>query len=286
MIVCLSDIVNRDFVKIDAYDGLRKAERIMDEKRLDSLVVLKEGKLAGILTARDICKSHPNRIIADAMTKSVVTAPPETSLWDAKLLFERHMISELLVIDQGELAGIVSDTKLYSELGKHLDQLTGLYRSDYIYYHGIKLLERGVEISVIFIDIDKFGQIDKDHGHVQGDRILKEMSWIIKSHISEDAYLCRFGGDEFVVLAPYRLEKSKAFAESLLKAIANHKFLLGFDVTASIGISGGRRHDARTSGPYEMITGLINLASLASTKAKKERGKLAVADGFCASEIA
>lgn len=286
MIICLSDVINKGYAMIDAFDGLRKAERIMDEKKLDSLIVLNEGKLVGTLTAMDICKSHPNRIVADAMTKSIVTATPETSLWDAKLLLEKHSINQLLVVNHGELAGVVSDTKLYLELGKHLDQLTGLYRSDYIYYHGINLLEKGVEISVIFIDLDKFGQIDKEYGHVQGDYILKEIAGVIANHNCRDTYLCRFGGDEFVILAPYKIDKSKSLAESLLKAISSHKFASGFTITASIGIAGGRRHDARTYDSYSMISNLINLASLASTKAKREKVKLAIANEFCSSEIA
>lgn len=252
----------------------------MDEKRLESLIVMKDGKLAGILTSRDMCKSHPNRIVADAMSKGTVTAPPEMSLWDAKRLFERHLINELMIVEQDELIGVITDTKLYSELGKHMDQLTGLYKSDYIYYQGIKLLENGNEISILFIDLDKFGQIDKDYGHVLGDRILKEISKVVESNINKDAYICRFGGDEFVVLASCRLEKSVIFAETLLGAISNHNSSIGLPITASIGIAGGRRHDARACDYNEMISNLINLASLASTKAKNEKRKLAVANGF------
>lgn len=280
MITCLGDILDREFMTIDVYDGLCKAKRIMDEKRLEYLVAMKNGNLAGVLTSRDICKSHPNRIVADAMSRGTVTASPEMPIWDAKYLFERHAINELLIVEQGELIGVITDTKLYSELGKHIDQLTGLYKSDYIYYKGIKLLKNGNEISILFIDLDKFGQIDKDFGHVLGDRILKEISKVIEGNITADDHICRFGGDEFVILAPCRLEKSVIFAEALLGAISNHNSSIGLPITASIGIAGGRRHNTRACDYNEMVSNLINLASLASTKAKNEKRKFAVSTGF------
>lgn len=286
MIICLSDIVDREFVTLDAYDGLCKAERMMEQNRLDFFPVMKEEKLVGVLTARDMSKSHPNRIVADAMTKSIIAASSETSLWEAKALLEKNLIKYLLVVDYGRLIGVVSDTRLFSELGKHTDILTGLYKSDYIYYHGIKLLEKESEISVIFIDVDKFGQIDKEYGHINGDSVLKELGKLINIHTDSDSHICRFGGDEFVILTPYKLGKCKILAESLLKAISAHNYPNGIAVAASAGIAGGRRQEARSYNLKEIVSDLINLASLASTKAKMEKDKLAVAEGFCDMEIA
>lgn len=289
--ISLSDILDREFVTIDAFDGLRRAEEVMDEKGIDSLIVMKEGSFAGTLTAMDICRTHPNRIVADAMTKGFISVSPNMSLWDAKTVFEKYRVKELVVIDGDELAGVVSDKSFYMELGKHVDQLTGLFKTDYIYHHGIKLLEKGFEVSVIFIDLDKFGQIDKDYGHVQGDLILKEIAQIIEKNNTKDAYLCRYGGDEFAMIAPYKLEKCKYIAEKILKAISSHIFSPGFSMTASAGIAGGRRRETRcfdtgTGDADKIISQLINLASLASTRAKNEITNLVVSDGLYTSETA
>jgi len=286
MIAYVSEIMKRELYTIDAYDGLNKAIRIMEEKELDSLPVLKDGKLIGILTSRDMYKAHPNRIAADAMTKSVITVSPHTSLWEARLLFEKYRIKELLIVDDGKLMGYITDISVYAELGKHMDPLTGLYRTDYIYYNGIDLIEKGMEISLIFIDLDKFGQIDKDYGHAEGNVILKELGKLLKSHTYNDTFLCRFGGDEFIALTSYKLKKCKLLAEILLKAISTHNFPNGIKITASAGIAGGRRYDSRPCNPKETVSDLINLASLASTKAKREKVKIVVADGFCSVETA
>lgn len=286
MITCISDIMTKKIYTIDAYDGICKAGRIMDEKGINCLPVMYDGKLVGVLTSDDIRKTHPNRIVADAMTKKVISVPPPTSLWKSKQVFETNKIETLLVEDESGLVGVVTKTCLYTELGKFYDLLTGLYRSDYIYHMGLELLEKDFEISVIFIDLDKFGQIDKEFGHTQGDTILKELGMLLKNHSNGDTHLCRFGGDEFVVLTQYKLDKCMALAEILLKAISTHKFTNNINVTASAGIAGGRRKDARVHNSKEMLTDLINLASLASTKAKKEKIKLVVADSFFSHEMA
>lgn len=286
MISCVSNIMTKKIYTIDAYDGICKAERTMDEKDINCIPVMHNGKLVGILTSKDMRKAHPNRIVADAITKKVISVTPDTSLWKAKQVFEENRIETLLVEEKGSLVGLVTKTCLYAELGKHSDLLTGLYRSDYIYHMGMELLAKGFEISAIFIDLNKFGQIDKEFGHAQGDVILKELGMLLKSHSHGDTYLCRFGGDEFVVLTQYKLDKCMALAEILLKAISTHKYTNNINVTASAGIAGGRRKDARAYNHSEMITDLINLASLASTKAKKEKTKLVVADGFFQNEIA
>lgn len=286
MIACASEIMVKKIYSINAYDGVCKAERMMDEKDVGCLPVMHDGKLIGILTSRDMRKTHPNRIVADAMTKKVVSIAPNTSLWIAKQVLEENRIETLMVEEKGNLVGMITKTCLYAELGKHFDLLTGLHRSDYLYHIGLELLRRGFEVSVIFIDLNNFGQIDKDFGHTQGDAILKELGMLLKSYSSGDTYLCRFGGDEFVVLARYDLDKCIAFAEVLLKAISIHKFTNNIHVSASAGIAGGRRKDTRTNPSVEMIVDLINLASLASTKAKNETSNLAVADGFLPNETA
>lgn len=284
MIAYVSDIMMTELNTIDAYDGLCKAERIMDEKGVCCLPVMNQGKPAGILTSRDIRKAHPNRIVADAMTKHIISVTPGTSLWKAKQVFEENLTEGLLVIDKGNLAGFVTETCLYAELGKHIDILTGLYRSDYIYYTGMELFDKGIEVSVIFIDLDKFGKIDKEYGHINGDTILKEVAMLLKSHVPDETFVCRFGGDEFIVLTQYKPDKCKAFAEILLKAISSHKYRNNIKVSASAGIAGGRRIEAREYNMFETIADLVNLASLASTRAKSEKVKIAFAEGFGIAE--
>jgi len=90
-------------------------------------------------------------------------------------------------------------------------------------------------------------------------------------------YLCRFGGDEFVILAPYYIEKCKAFSEKLVDAIEEYEFLDNIPVSISIGIAGCNVHNRKISDIHSIVYKLINIASLASTEAKNSSENIIVA---------
>lgn len=287
MLKLVSDIMLKEFVTVNALDGVQKVQKLVLENGVEYFPVFENNELLGVLTYKDLLRTHPNRIVADAMSTNFVSTSSNTSLWEVKEIFEKYNIDVLLVIDKEILTGLVTKTLLYMELGKHIDLLTGLYRSDYIYYNAIKLIEKGNEISVIFLDVNNFGHIDKEYGHTQGDAILKEIAMLLKNYMPSDTFLCRFGGDEFVVLTPYRNDGCVALAKHLLNIISCHKFCNDISVSIAAGIAGGKRNNKRPQNALSAIINLINLASLASTKAKTEgNGQLYVADSFEISEIA
>ena len=55
-------------------------------------------------------------------------------------------------------------------------------------------------LSIVFIDIDQFKQINDTLGHETGDRVLREVATFLLRHIREADYVFRWGGDEFLVL--------------------------------------------------------------------------------------
>ena len=57
-------------------------------------------------------------------------------------------------------------------------------------------------LSVIILDIDHFKDINDRYGHQAGDDILKQMAGILKEHLRRYDYICRYGGEEFLVVAP------------------------------------------------------------------------------------
>lgn len=57
-------------------------------------------------------------------------------------------------------------------------------------------------VAVVFCDIDDFKKINDEHGHPRGDAILVEVAGRFREIAGEDAYVARFGGDEFVVVLP------------------------------------------------------------------------------------
>ncbi|WP_196141013.1 diguanylate cyclase [Aliikangiella sp. G2MR2-5] len=73
---------------------------------------------------------------------------------------------------------------------------------------------------VAMIDLDKFKHINDEFGHLEGDRLLRQVADSIQSHLRQFDLMCRYGGDEFCVAAcfDYR-EEAERFSQRLLDAI-------------------------------------------------------------------
>lgn len=275
----VGEIMTKELVMVKPEDSVAKVAKLMERTKIGGLPVVEGGRLVGIITSRDIRRCHPNRLIADAMTKEVVTVPPTCSLWEAKELLERHGIERLVVVDGDYPVGVVTKSLLYAELGKHIDALTGLHRAEFIHRKALELLQDGKEIAVIFLDLDNFGAVDKKLGHVVGDEILCRVAKIWGNIVEEGFdYLSRYAGDEFAVVTVKPLEEARELALRMVNAISEEKWPLGVKVSASAGVAGGRRASAR-QGDFESYTlsDLINMASLASTRAKKQGRQVVVA---------
>ena len=97
-------------------------------------------------------------------------------------------------------------------------------------------------LSVIMIDIDHFKGINDRYGHVTGDKVLKEVSRILKGHLREYDFICRYGGEEFLVAAPETsLEVARDLAERLRTTIMDARIsppaLPAIPLTISAGVT-------------------------------------------------
>ncbi len=127
----------------------------------------------------------------------------------------------------------------------YYDQLTNLYNRHFF----DKMLEKefssvqryGHKSVIIIFDIDDFKSINDTYGHHVGDQVLKQLAELIVGNVREADTVARFGGEEFIILAPkISLEEGFLFAEKLRKLVAEKKFATGPDssyITASFGVS-------------------------------------------------
>ena len=95
--------------------------------------------------------------------------------------------------------------------------------------------------AIHFVDLDQFKQVNDTLGHTRGDMLLQAVAERLRVAMRDADVICRFGGDEFVILqAPLAsLDQGEALAASILEALAGTYDLDGHKVavTASIGIA-------------------------------------------------
>lgn len=110
----VSDVMTEASVTESPGDSLRAAAEHMWHNQTGSLLVTENGRLAGIITERDVLRAvalgaDPDRSTVDeVMTAQVYTVPPDMPLQDAAREMAVRWIRHLPVVEDGELLGVVS----------------------------------------------------------------------------------------------------------------------------------------------------------------------------------
>jgi two-component system, cell cycle response regulator len=86
------------------------------------------------------------------------------------------------------------------------DPLTGLHNRRHLYATATAVMGRagrlGEPLAVAVLDLDHFKQINDRHGHATGDRVLCAFADLLRSRTRAADVVCRYGGEEFVLLLP------------------------------------------------------------------------------------
>ncbi len=151
------------------------------------------------------------------------------------------------------------------------DGLTELFNHRYINEILDKHVEmsavEGANLTVIFIDVDHFKKFNDEHGHQNGDVILRELSALMCENVRNKDIVARWGGEEFVVVSPTTDEETAThLADSLRNSIAGHAFMNGTlrsntQVTISAGVASLHK--------YQTKSALIEAADTALYEAKE-----------------
>lgn len=100
------------------------------------------------------------------------------------------------------------------------------------------------QFALVMFDIDYFKKINDTYGHQLGDKILVELTNTIRENIREVDIFARFGGEEFIILAPETdLEGGVVLAEKLRRAVEETPFSHGEKLTCSFGVSAHKKND-------------------------------------------
>jgi diguanylate cyclase (GGDEF)-like protein len=148
----------------------------------------------------------------------------------------------------------------------------------------INHFKQGSEITVLFIDIDRFGLFNKQHGHIIGDEVLQEVAEALQEATNPDLdLLCRYGGDEFCIATLRWADEATKLADQLAAKISSIKLpsLPESYISCHVGQYGGKRTKEREHTHYAAtLNNLINLASQDCTakKNKHEQDSIVAVD--------
>lgn len=93
-------------------------------------------------------------------------------------------------------------------------------------------------MSLIMFDIDYFKQVNDSHGHDVGDKVLTKLSELVRKNIRETDTLGRWGGEEFMIMAPQlELEDAVVLSEKLRSLVSEHEFGKAGNITISLGLT-------------------------------------------------
>lgn len=125
------------------------------------------------------------------------------------------------------------------------DGLTRLYNHRHFQECFEQAVQQAAEchewVSLILVDLDYFKQINDTHGHLQGDKVLRQIAQVIKRTVRDHDIVARYGGEEFAILLNNSdLELTRKIAERVLENISREEIRSQFDVpmqvTASLGV--------------------------------------------------
>ncbi len=125
------------------------------------------------------------------------------------------------------------------------DKLTGINNRrgfDPIFSKAMQESVRKKEpLSIVLVDLDHFKSINDNHGHITGDQALIQIARILKSSIKNSDYLCRWGGEEFMLLLPeHSVALASQLSETIRQRIENESILINdhsMSITASFGVT-------------------------------------------------
>jgi len=166
--------------------------------------------------------------------KAKITKEGNTSIFEVR-------ISVLKVNEEIRYVVIFNDisTMQFQTMTDSLTQIPNRLHFAMVYQHIIQVAKRGNKpLSLVFFDIDHFKDVNDHHGHIIGDRVLKQITSLVSQRIRRSDIVARWGGEEFVLLLPDTdLDEAIKVAEMLRNVIDTKVFDQVGNITCSFGVA-------------------------------------------------
>lgn len=270
---------------IRAYHKFQKEESQLNKKVKSIKIPLSEDKGIIAMTAlegmpfevtTEEAKQKVNSQVSQILgTNYFVTVPIKArdktigailadNIFTQRPITKEDVVVLTMLANQAGLA--IQNCRLYEQTLHiaHTDSLTRLYNHGYFQHLLGKKLKVASQLkrplSLIIIDIDNFKLFNDTHGHQAGDKLLSQISRILKKTSRQTDIVARYGGEEFAIVLP-ETDKGNAalLAERLREAVKSE--IIGFTISCGVASFPEDGKDKAT---------LISSADLALYRAKKE----------------
>jgi diguanylate cyclase (GGDEF)-like protein len=174
-----------------------------------------------------LSKQHPDLILEQAR--------------EVLMLRSLHALREINTLRSSAAAPATQSVELEEETRR--DPLTGVYNRSYLEQFLTREFDNSTRhkwpLSVAFVDLDNFNQINDSFGHQACDRVLQATARILRGNTRETDLIARHGGEEFVVVLPATdAETAHSICERIVMAFRNTGHVVGSHhakVTVSVG---------------------------------------------------
>lgn len=281
----VGDLLLREAVWLNPTHRVETAVLLLRGSGAGGLAVIENAALVGIVLCEHLLgvdgRQHVEEVMRRDFTPLSLSDPLRTA---ANQMLQQEAACLPVLNAQGELAGMLTQSDLLEALRLSIDPLTQLAWADQLREWAVDRLRTGQEISILFVDVNDFGQFNKAFGHVVGDLVLRSISRTL-AHLTDPTrdQLCRYGGDEFCIATIRTLMETEELAQRIeyetgrisLPETRNQSIHL------TTGVRGGRRLRERDQTHFAaMVDDLINLASK-DCMARKASTKTVLVRGEC-----
>ncbi len=274
----LKDLISSPPVWVNPQHSVKVAAALMHSFEVNVLPVMDSDQVVGMVTARHLLGVPDTTPVSEVMSTDVLLLNGETPIREAASKMSEKGADVAFVIND-TLLGMVRATDLIAEVSRSYDPLTRLPWQDALREWSIDKLRTGHEISILFFDIDNFGQFNKQYDHVTGDRVLELVARTIERELDPDlTILCRYGGDEFAVATLYMSDEAHQLAARIARRVEELQIpKVRETISVSYGVFGGRRTREREMVHYAAtVDDLIIRASRMCLQMKQRKGALAM----------
>ncbi|MGD8429641.1 MAG: GGDEF domain-containing protein [Ectothiorhodospiraceae bacterium] len=182
----------------------------------------------------------------------------------------RHVIAEYVpdFAADGTVAGFYALVRDAEDLRQaETDFLTGVFNrrklTAELKLHLASAERYGRPLSVMLIDVDRFKDINDTRGHEIGDNVLRGLTALIQGHLRDADIFGRWGGEEFLIIAPESPhDQALELAQRLCRIVAGHAFTEVDRLTISVGVA--------SHGPGESMDDVLRRADAALYRAKRK----------------